>query len=62
MYYSLKLQLDFMEEIKMEIYYRLKTTAKTEIKNYGDGLIAGKRGMDGKTKDNKRNDIRVKSE
>ena len=46
----------------MKIYFKLSAAGKTVIKNYGDGVIAGKRGMDGKTKDNKRNDIRVKSE
>lgn len=46
----------------MKINFRLKATEKTGIRNYGDGVITGKRGMDGKTKDNKRNDIRVKSE
>ena len=46
----------------MEIYIKVKATGKTEINNYGDGVITRKGGMDGKTKDNKRNDIRIESE
>ena len=43
----------------MRVYIRVKAT---EIKNYGEGVITGKEALDGKTKDNKRNDIRIESE
>ena len=43
----------------MGVYIRVKTK---EIKNNGQGMITGKEELDGKTKDNKRNDMRVKSE
>ena len=46
----------------MEIYIKVKEKGKTEIMNYGDGVITGNGGMYGKIKDNKRNDIRIESE
>lgn len=46
----------------MELYIRVRTIGKTGIKNYGEEIITGKEGLDGKTKNYKRNDIRVKSE